>query len=124
MPALGSTTCRLYSEGGVLLWSYNSIQHTDNLCRLPAVSLSALRLLQLLSAMGVPGPPVRHGADVAAAAAAAAASGSGGSSGGCVPVLAYVQVVLGLVLPAFVMYCFEVRVTGLVLHSLEARGCV
>jgi hypothetical protein len=50
--------------------------------------------MHLLSSMGAPGP-----SGVPAA----------GSSGGCVPVLAYVQLVLGLVLPAFLMYCFEVR---------------
>lgn len=58
----------------------------------------------LLSSMGAPG---RSGGSYGGPAA--------GSSSGCVPVLAYVQLVLGLVLPAFVMYCFEVG--GVVLHA-------
>jgi hypothetical protein len=59
--------------------------------------------MQLLSAMGARGP---SGGSYGGPAA--------GSSGGCVPVLAYVQLVLGLVLPAFVMYCFEVHKQGYV----------
>lgn len=63
---------------------------------------------QLMAAVGAAGPSTRYTA--AAAMAAAAEPGAGGSSGiSCVQVLAFVQLVLGMLLPAFVMYHLEVR---------------
>jgi hypothetical protein len=66
---------------------------------------------QLLAAMGIPGGALWSASLAAMQQQAASSSSSSSPDSGCVPVLAYTQVVLGLVLPAFVMYCYEVSQT-------------
>jgi hypothetical protein len=63
---------------------------------------------QLLAAMGIPGGAISAASLAAMQQQQPAAGSSSSADSGCVPVLAYTQVVLGLVLPAFVMYCYEV----------------
>jgi len=64
---------------------------------------------QLMAAVGAAGPSTRYTAAAAMAAAAAEPAAGVNSGSSCVQVLAFVQLVLGMLLPAFVMYHLEVR---------------